>query len=251
MPSFVSRRHRRIQGTLSGLDRLCFVGSLLRRSYVNGLATFLGATGVLLEDFGIHAGSQRADHTGRRTARRGEALRPRPLPALELQEQGGRRRRLARPGPVQTLRPGELSQAANERYPETLPVMESSTPLRELGEPLCPRMVKDGRRYRALNPSGKEDARLLEFVGRGEHRITGFRNRDVRQCLYGDRSKDAAVYRRQLGRVSRLLALLRAHGLIQKIPKTRRYQVTARGQEQIAAILAARAAGVEKLVDAV
>ena len=53
------------------------------------------------------------------------------------------------------------------------------------------------------------DARLLEFVGRGGHLITGFRNRDVRQCLYGDRSKDGTVHRRQSGRVSRLLALFR------------------------------------------
>ena len=144
----------------------------------------------------------------------------------------------------------ELSQAANERYLEAMAAVESPTPLGELSGPLCHRLVKDGRRYRALNPLGEEDARLLEFVGRGEHLITGFRNRDVRQCLYGDRSKDAAVHRRQSGRVSRLLALLRAHGLIQKIPKTHRYQVTARGRESIAAILAARAAGVEKLVEA-
>lgn len=144
----------------------------------------------------------------------------------------------------------ELSQAANERYLEALTAVESPTPLKDLSQPLCQRQVKDGRRYRALNPLGEEDARLLEFVGRGEHLITGFRNRDVRRYLYGERSKDAAVHRKQSGRVSRLLALLRAHGLIQKISKTHRYQVTTRGREQIAAILAARAAGVEKLVEA-
>jgi hypothetical protein len=144
----------------------------------------------------------------------------------------------------------ELSQAANERYLEALAAVESPVPLGELSGPLCRRLVKDGRRYRALNPLGEEDARLLEFVGRGEHLITGFRNRDVRRCLYGERSKDAAEHRKQSGRVSRLLGLLRAHGLIQKIPRTHRYQVTARGREQIAAILAARAAAVEKLVGA-
>jgi hypothetical protein len=144
----------------------------------------------------------------------------------------------------------ELSQAANQRYLEALAVVESPTPLGELSGPLCHRMVRDGRRYRALNPLGEEDARLLEFVVRGEHLITGFRNRDLRQGLFGDRSKDAAVHRRQSARVSRLLALLRAHGLIQKIPKTHRYQVTLKGRESIAAILAARAAGVEKLVGA-
>jgi hypothetical protein len=144
----------------------------------------------------------------------------------------------------------EWSQAANERYREAMAAVESPVPLGELSDPLCHRMVKDGRRYRPLNPLGEEDARLLEFVGRGEHLITGFRNRDVRQGLDGERSKAAAVHRRQSGRVSRLLALLRAHGLIQKIPQTHRDQVTARGREQIAAILAARAAGVEKLVEA-
>jgi hypothetical protein len=144
----------------------------------------------------------------------------------------------------------ELSQTANERYLEAMAAVESPVPLGKLSEPLCHRLVKDGRRYRALNPLGEDDARLLEFVGRGEYLITGFRNREVRRCLYGEQSKDAAVHRRQSGRVSRLLGLLRAHGLIQKISKTHRYQVMARGREQIAAILAARAAAVEKLVEA-
>ncbi|MBV8455216.1 MAG: hypothetical protein JO122_01210 [Acetobacteraceae bacterium] len=143
-----------------------------------------------------------------------------------------------------------LSQAANERYLEALAVVASPTPLGVLSGPLCRRRVQEGRRYRALNPLGQEDARLLEFVGQGEHLITGFRNRDVRQRLYGARSPEAAVHRRQSGRVGRLLALLRAHGVIQKIPQTHRYQVTARGREQIAALLAARAAGVEKLLAA-
>ena len=77
----------------------------------------------------------------------------------------------------------ELSQAANERYLEAIAAVGSPTSLEELSGPLCHRLVQDGRRYRALNPLGAEDARLLEYVGRGEHLITDFRNRDVRQCL--------------------------------------------------------------------
>jgi hypothetical protein len=142
----------------------------------------------------------------------------------------------------------ELSQAANERYLEALAAVESPVPLGALSDPLCHRRVQEGRRYRALNPLGEEDARLREFVNRGEHLITGFRDRDVRGFLYGERSKDAAVHRRQSGRVGRLLGLLRADGLIQEVPKEHRYPVTARGREPIAAILAARAAGAEKLV---
>ena len=52
MTSFVSRHQPQIQGTLSGLDRLRFVGSLLRSSYVEGLSAFLGFTGIWLKDFG-------------------------------------------------------------------------------------------------------------------------------------------------------------------------------------------------------
>jgi hypothetical protein len=155
-----------------------------------------------------------------------------------------------RKGVADLYRRCELSQAANDRYLEALAAVDSPTPLGKLSRPLCHRVVKDGRRYRALNPLGALDARLLEFVQRGSHFIMGFRNRDLRHCLYGERSKDAAMHRRQAGRVCRLLALLRAHRLIQKIAKSHRYQVTTRGRQQIAAILAARAAGVEKLISA-
>jgi hypothetical protein len=164
--------------------------------------------------------------------------------------EGELRWRELREGVADLHRRRELSPAANERSLEARAVVESPGPLGELSGPLCHRLVKAGRRERALNPLGEEDARRLELGGRGEHLITGFRNRDVRRCLDGERSPDAAVHRQQSGRVSRLLGLLRAPGWIQKIPKTHRYQVTARGREPIAAILAARAAGVEKLVEA-
>src|SRR6476659_8079304 len=52
MLTFVSRHQHQIQGTLSGFDRLRFLGTLRRVSYVNGLAAFLAATGVLFKDFG-------------------------------------------------------------------------------------------------------------------------------------------------------------------------------------------------------
>jgi hypothetical protein len=101
-----------------------------------------------------------------------------------------------------------------------------------------------------LTPLSPEDARVLEAVQRGEHLISGFRNRDLRQILYGDAPADEQARRRQSNRVGRLLALLRAHGLIKKVPKTHRYQVTASGQMKIAAITAARKATVEKLTAA-
>ena len=44
MQTFVSRHHHQIRGTLSGFDRLRFVGTLRRLSFLNGLASFLSQT---------------------------------------------------------------------------------------------------------------------------------------------------------------------------------------------------------------
>src|ERR1700679_3741327 len=70
MHSFVSRHQHEIQGTLSGLDRLRFVGSLLRLSYVHGLVSFLGVTGVLFQEFGDYmlGLSRRIKHASERLA---------------------------------------------------------------------------------------------------------------------------------------------------------------------------------------
>src|SRR3954463_10409960 len=54
MESFVSRHQHQIQGTISGCDRLRFIGSLRMLSFAQGLASLLSAAGVLLKDFGDH-----------------------------------------------------------------------------------------------------------------------------------------------------------------------------------------------------
>jgi hypothetical protein len=144
----------------------------------------------------------------------------------------------------------ELSQAANERYLEALAAVESPTPLEDLSATMCRSVMKDGRRYRGLNPLSEEDARVLEAVQQGAHLIGGFRNRDIRQYLFGDPPREEKSHRQQSNRVGRYLALLRAHGLIRKVARTHRYQLTTSGRTKVAAIYAARKATVEKLTDA-
>ena len=68
-----------------------------------------------------------------------------------------------------------------------------------------------------------DDAALLEAVSRHEFLINGLRNRDLRPLLYGPESTNAAEQRRRSAAVTRQLRLLRAHGLIHKVPKTHRY----------------------------
>jgi hypothetical protein len=74
--------------------------------------------------------------------------------------------------------------------------------------------------------------------------IAGFRNRDIRQELYGA-AGDECERRRQAARVTRKLAMLRAHGLIKKIPHTHRYILTTEGVSTIR--VAARRASLTRL----
>ena len=91
---------------------------------------------------------------------------------------------------------------------------------------------------------------MLQAVHRGEFAVNGFRNRDLRALLYPAAKPNTAELRRRSAAVSRKLRLLRAHGLIRKVPKTHRYVVSANGQRVITAILAASAANTAKLMSA-
>ena len=90
---------------------------------------------------------------------------------------------------------------------------------------------------------------MFHAVLRGEHRLNGLRNADVAQELYGPAPRDLAARRRQTARVSRLLQLLRAHGLIAKVPHAHRYQLTAKGEALMSAALYVRHKAFPKELD--
>jgi len=164
-------------------------------------------------------------------------------------EPEARKWRKLRKGVADLQRRAEVSQASNERYAKALSAAHCSKPLKELAEPVCRRKRKEDRPIRALNPMGAEDAALLETVSRGEFAINGFRNRDVRPHLYGA-TADTKRRRSQSAAVTRKLRLLRAHGLIKKVPKTHRWVLTDRGTETITTLLAARSADAQQLLKA-
>ena len=155
-----------------------------------------------------------------------------------------------RKGVADVHRRAEISQAANERYGEALATVDDSRSLAELAQAVCQPVIWQGKRSRAMNPLAVADGRLLEVVNRGEFTINGFRNRDLRGLLFSKLPKDAAEQRRQSAAITRQLRLLRAHGLIHKVPKTHRYQISPNGREIINALLAARQANTAKLTEA-
>ena len=70
----------------------------------------------------------------------------------------------------------------------------------------------------------------------GAQALHGFRNADVRRSLYGE-SQDPVRRRQQAAAVGRLLKRLHVRGLLAKVPRSRRWRVTARGQRVLGAVV--------------
>jgi len=80
----------------------------------------------------------------------------------------------------------------------------------------------------SLNPFSPEDAQLLEAVNDAKFTVADFCNADLRQALYGN-LRDVALEKKRANKVTRLIRLLRAHGLLIKISKANRYDVRKKG----------------------
>jgi hypothetical protein len=78
--------------------------------------------------------------------------------------------------------------------------------------------------------------------------IKGLRNRDLVSMLYSTEAEDPQERRRRSNRVTRLLRLLRAHGLLEKVPQSHRYQVSTDARTRIQALLACRNANPDQLI---
>lgn len=145
-----------------------------------------------------------------------------------------------RKGVAWLWRYAEVSRAANGRYLEALAVVEDDRLSRQLLDDVTKPAKLHGRKRRALQPLSPADQQLFLAALRGEHRLRGLRNSDLAQQLYPRATKDPAERRRRGARVTRLLQLLRAHGLVAKIPRTRRYRVTPRGELLMSAAIYVR-----------
>lgn len=150
-------------------------------------------------------------------------------------------------------RRAEVSQQVNERYLASMATVKETRTVRELVEPMCQAVKEPGkkteRKVRGLNPWSKEDAELLLAISDPKWMVTGIRNRDLVAVLYKKETTDAAERRRRSARVTRLIRLLRGHGLLQKVPKTHRYHVNESARAALAAQIAAANANPEELAN--
>jgi hypothetical protein len=114
----------------------------------------------------------------------------------------------------------ELMLAANRRYLEFVSLLEDPTGGTRILEQVTETVIKNGRTYKGFNFFSNIDVRLFEAILRGEHTITGLRNKDLRHHL-PDQST---------GVISRALKRLRVHGLVKRIGHSYKYYVTSLGR---------------------
>jgi hypothetical protein len=130
----------------------------------------------------------------------------------------------------------EVSQKANDRLLNALAAVDDSRSVEELTAAIHKPVTWSGRRMRGLRPWG-EDYALLAAINHGEFLINGLRNRDLQKLLYATEAGSSREGRRRSAAVSRKLRLLRSHGLIQKVSRTHRYQVTETGRTILVAVM--------------
>lgn len=130
----------------------------------------------------------------------------------------------------------EISKACNTRYLDAMvDIVPVKSTLKEIEE-ICSGKKTGGKKVPGFNVWSKEVVLIMETVCDGRYLVQGFKNKDIRCKIFPD-IKDQ---KKQSSRTSRILKKLRQHGLIKKVPRSRRYHVTSKGHRVMGALIEIR-----------
>jgi hypothetical protein len=147
-----------------------------------------------------------------------------------------------RKGVAYLFRYREVSLAANSRYLAALAEVDDPTDaIRTLDRITTRKRVAPNRTAKAFNPLARDEAQIFRALLGGQHMVQGFSNPDIRKILKDSpHLKDIADPRRQSAKVTRIFNRCHAHGLIAKIPHSRRWRLTRLGRIAMAASIQLR-----------
>jgi hypothetical protein len=131
----------------------------------------------------------------------------------------------------------QVSQAANRRYLDAVSLAEPKRESIVEIEKICNRVSSGNRVFSGMNPISKEVEQIFLAVMNGGNHINGFTNASIRNHLFPDAAADDKKIR---NKTTRIIAKLRAHKLIAKIPHSFRYKVTSKGIRIMSAALTVR-----------
>lgn len=120
----------------------------------------------------------------------------------------------------------EVSKACNQRFVDAMvDIVPVKSAQQEIASVCSGKTIK-GKRVPGFNVWAPDVLRIMEAVSDGRYLIGGFRNKDIGKVIFPD-MKDA---KKRSSKTSRTLRKLRQHGLIKKVPRSRRYHVTSKGR---------------------
>lgn len=162
-------------------------------------------------------------------------------------EDATKQRRPIRKGGVDIPLRAAVSQDINNRFMDDLSQLKDDIPVRNFIEKITCHTVKKGRRFRVLDPTGK-NRELLQALSDPAFRLSGMTNKMLRKKLSGTSFGGKRTEKQLSAKISRHLGLLRAHGFIRKLPRQNRYQSTIRGVKLINILNAILSASTEDLL---
>ena len=126
----------------------------------------------------------------------------------------------------------EISKNITKRYIDALPnINNDEVPLKEL-EKISSKRELNNRTYSAFNILNEDTLKLFSEISKGEYLINGFNNKMIRKNIFVN-SEDKKV----INKTTRILAKLKAHGIIKKVFRKNKYYLTTDGRKIINSIL--------------
>lgn len=148
---------------------------------------------------------------------------------------------------VDLKRRAVVSQQINTRVLNHMAAVSTERPLGNIISGLDKPTLWHGERLRGLDLLGK-DRLLIDILADPVGAINGIRNKNLCERLRNDPRGNGKTDRQLSGMSTRMLRLLRAHGLIKKTPRSHRYQLTDQGLLVVSSVKSALAASADQLM---
>jgi hypothetical protein len=150
-------------------------------------------------------------------------------------------------GPGRSQGPAQASAKANAAYLQDLATVSDDKKVSEIVSSVLGRTQLGNRKVRALRPWSDPDLALLRAINRGDFITNGFRNKDLVPILFPAALSDPAAGKKTAAKVTRLLRILRAPRVVERVEGTHRYVVTAFGRRLVTAVLSTFDAPISQL----
>lgn len=127
----------------------------------------------------------------------------------------------------------EVSKACNLRFLDSLVDIVPVKSVQQQISSVCSGKTVKGKRVPGFNVWSPDVVRIMETVCDGRYLVSGFRNRDIGKAIF----PGIQNAKKLSSKTSRTLKKLRQHGLIKKVPRSRRYHVTSKGRQIMGVLL--------------